>query len=107
MGFSSIRAQLMTVAPYAWGAVACITTATLSDRIHNRGFIMSGLATCIIVGFSILATVKSIGPRYFAIFLATTGGFCGSPLLLSWAVDNAAGPAVRAVVSAYVISIGR
>lgn len=107
MGFSPIQAQLMTVPPYAWGAVVCVTTAVLSDRIRNRGYILSGLGVCIIVGFAILATVKSVGPRYFAIFLATTGGFCGSPLLLSWAVDNAGGSAVQAIVSAYVVSVGR
>lgn len=107
MGFSRIESQLLTVPPYAVGAIFCITTAIVSDRIRQRGVILFGLLPCVITGFAILAAVDSVGVRYFAIYLATVGGYCSSPLLLTWGVDNAAGPAVRAVVSGYAVGLGK
>lgn len=107
MGFSRIESQLLTVPPYAVGAIFCITTAIVSDKIKQRGIVLLGLLPCVVTGFAILATIKSVGVRYFAIYLATIGGYCSSPLLLTWSVDNAAGPAVRAVVSGYAVGLGK
>ena len=64
-------------------------------------------ACCIIVGFFIQATVANTAVRYFAIFLGTVGGYTSSPLLLTWAQDNSSGLSVKAVTSAYCVSVGR
>lgn len=107
MGFDHLESQFLTVPPYAVSAMVCIGTAILSDRIKRRGILLCVLSPCIVIGFAILATVDSKGAKYFAIFLATAGGFSASPLLLTWSVDNAAGPTARAIVSAYAVGLGK
>lgn len=107
MGYSGQQAQLMSVPPYVLGAIVCITTATLSDRLRKRGiFFICLLAPCIFIGFTLNHFVSSVAVRYFGLFLAVSGGFSSSPLLLSWSVDNNSGPAVKAIASAYVIGLG-
>lgn len=107
MGFESIYSQLMTVPPYACGTIVCIILAMLSDRFKIRGPILFGIAgPLILIAFAILRTVENTGVRYMAIFFATCGGFTGSPVFVAWNVDNNAGPMVRAVSSAFSISLG-
>lgn len=103
MGYTSIHAQLMTVPPYTFSSIACVALSMLSDRIKNRGIITSLAAPFVPIGFAILATVKIVGVRYFAVFLATGGAFTLSPMLLAWGVENSAGPSVRAVTAAYLV----
>ncbi|KAJ9666028.1 hypothetical protein H2201_003940 [Coniosporium apollinis] len=106
MGYSSIRSQLLTVPPYAIGTIVCIIAAYISDRFRTRGPVLLVIAPCIVVGFVLLSAVQTVGVKYFAICLATLGAFTSSPILLAWSVDNAAGPAVRAIVSAYCVGLG-
>jgi hypothetical protein len=107
MGFSSIKSQLMTVPPYAVGTVVCMVLAMTSDRFKMRGPIIFGIVgPLIFIAFIILRTVDSIGVRYMAIFFATCGAFTGSPIIVAWTVDNTAGPMVRAIASAYSVSLG-
>jgi predicted MFS family arabinose efflux permease len=106
MGFSSTRAQLLTVPPFACSALCCIASSFLSDRLRKRGVLFIYLVAFAITGFSILVGLRGTGVRYFAVFLATCGAFTAAPILLAWAVDNAAGPSVRAVVSGYVVGAG-
>lgn len=106
MGFSSIHAQLLTVPPFTCSALCCLASCFLSDRIKKRGVLFLYLVPLSIAGFSILVSVQGTGVRYFAVFLATCGAFTTSPVLLAWAVDNAAGPSVRAIVSSYIVGAG-
>lgn len=92
--------------PYVCSACICLAASFLSDRLKTRGFILLALAPLIIIGFAMMATVESAGVRYFAIFLTTTGAFTCSPILLAWVVSNSAGPAVRAIVTAYTVGMG-
>ena len=40
------------------------------------------------------------------VFFITLGAFPGGPGFLSWALNNASGPAIRAVSGAYVVTVG-
>jgi hypothetical protein len=44
--------------------------------------------------------------RYAGIFLITLGAFPGGPAFISWGLNNSAGPAVRAVSGAYIVTLG-
>lgn len=94
IGYSSVHAQLMSVPAYAVSALVCMSLAMLSDLTKNRGYILMAISPLVPIGFAILATVDKVGVRYFAIFLATSGAFTLSPILLAWGVGNSAGPAV-------------
>lgn len=106
MGYSSIHAQLLTVPPFTCSAICCLASCFFSDRLKKRGVLFIYLVTFGITGFSILVGLQGTGVRYFAVFLATCGAFTAAPILLAWAVDNAAGPSVRAIVSGYVVGAG-
>jgi predicted MFS family arabinose efflux permease len=105
MGISNTKSQLLSVPPYLVAAMVCVGASFLSDRLKTRGFIMLAISPLIVIGFAIMATVKSTAIRYFAIFLATTGAFTCSPILLAWVVSNSAGPSVRAIVTSYSVGI--
>ena len=106
MGFTSIISQLLTVPPYFVATIVCASAAIISDRIRNRGKVLMFIAPLIPIGFALLATINITGVKYFAIFLSTTGAFTMSPILVSWGSENSAGPAVRAITSAYLVGFG-
>ncbi|KAL4870878.1 hypothetical protein BDV12DRAFT_165413, partial [Aspergillus spectabilis] len=83
MGYSPTNAQLLSVPPYVAAAIVCIIGSFLADRLHTRGLIILTLTPITITSFIILATVKQSGVRYFALFLATSGAFTCSPILLA------------------------
>lgn len=53
-----------------------------------------------------LVTVDSPNIKYMAVFFAASGAFPLGPGFLSWSLNNAAGPSVRAVTGGYVVSVG-
>lgn len=59
-----------------------------------------------ITGFSIMRWATNPNIRYMGVFFITLGAFPGGPGFLSWGLNNAAGPAVRAVSSAYIVTLG-
>jgi MFS family permease len=107
MGFDTIKSQLLTVPPYVFGTICCISASVISDKFKIRGPIMVCFAgPFMIIAFIILLACENYGARYFAIFLATAGAFTGSPFMAAWMVDNSSGPMVRAIASAFNISLG-
>lgn len=107
MGFNQINSQLMTVPPYAAGTIFCMCAAIFSDRFKTRGLVLCcAVGPLILIAYIILLTVESTGVRYMAIFFATCGAFTGSPIFVSWIVDNSSGPMVKAIASAFAVSIG-
>lgn len=106
MGFTSVKAQLMSVPPYVFGSIVCIVGTKISDRIRSRGIVLLVLGPMIIVGFALLRQVNVVGVMYFGIFLATGGAFTSSPLWITWSVDNSAGPMVRAISSGFAVATG-
>ncbi|OLN92787.1 putative transporter C1683.12-like protein 14 [Colletotrichum chlorophyti] len=106
LGWTATRAQLYSVPPYVVACVTAVAVAYISDRTCRRGIYLAMLALVAVVGFAILRFATGANVRYMAVFLITAGTFPGGPGFLSWAMNNSAGPSVRAVTSAYVVSIG-
>lgn len=105
MGYTAIDSQLMSVPPFAWSALVCLCIAYISDRTKSRGLWLLAIMPFTAAGFLVLILATNPAVRYFATFLALTGAFTCAPMLVAWTVDNTAGPNVRAVSSAYVVSI--
>jgi MFS family permease len=106
MGYSAIHAQLMSVPPFAWATIVCLAIAILSDKMKTRGVFLLGIVPVSAIGFILLIAVKNQpAVRYFATFLALTGAFTASPMIVAWTVDNTAGPNVRAISAAYVVTL--
>lgn len=78
MGYTSSNAQLMTIPPYACGAISAYVFSVFADKYSWRFPFLVGPQLCLIVAFSILFTKSgdiknNIGLCYFALCLACTG----------------------------------
>jgi len=84
LGFSSINAQGLTVAPYVVGWFMVIIQSWHSDYTKDRGYHIMFSATLSAIGYIILAAVahKSIGAAYFALFLVVGGNYSLFPLVM-------------------------
>ncbi|KAF2266156.1 MFS general substrate transporter [Lojkania enalia] len=106
LGWTATKAQLYSVPPYVCACVIAIFIAFVSDKTNRRGIYLSGFMLLSITGFSILRWATDPNIRYMGVFFITLGAFPGGPGFLSWGMNNAAGPAVRAVSSAYIVTLG-
>ncbi|OCH88702.1 MFS general substrate transporter [Obba rivulosa] len=107
LGFSSINAQGLTVAPYAVGWCMVVLAAWHSDRTRDRGRHIMAMTLTSCVGYIILATSvqKSVGAGYFALFLVVGGNFSLFPLVMSWAANAFSPTSKRGVGTAFIVSI--
>lgn len=106
MGYSGIHSQLLSVPPYVWATIVCVTVTTLSGRTHKRGVWIAGLMPITATGFILLLASTRTAVRYFAIFLCLTGAFTVSPMFVAWCMDNTAGHMTRAIAAGAVVGFG-
>ncbi|KAK1985843.1 major facilitator superfamily transporter [Colletotrichum cereale] len=106
LGWTATQAQLYSVPPYVIAALTAILIAWFSDKTRQRGIFLAAFSLLAVIGFAILRFETKASIRYMAVYFVTAGAFPGGPGFLSWAMNNAAGPSVRAVTSGYVVSIG-
>ncbi|CAJ2510297.1 Uu.00g061970.m01.CDS01 [Anthostomella pinea] len=107
-GWTAEAAQLHTVPVYVVTAVGMLGAAYLSDRFkHRYGFIMLGAAIATI-GYAMLLNQANLSrdAKYTAIFLASIGGYMGTPIALAWLTNNISGHWKRAFGSGIQITIG-
>lgn len=85
-GYSTVKTNLFTVAPYACGTLAMMIKAFSSDRSRERGFHLASSLVLVIVGCILLTCLplSSIGPAYFETFLITMGAYTPSCLFHAW-----------------------
>ncbi|PPQ69672.1 hypothetical protein CVT24_001205, partial [Panaeolus cyanescens] len=107
LGFSSINAQGLTVAPYVVGWFMVLFQAWHSDRTKDRGYHIMGSCLVSFIGYIILATSvqKSVGVAYFALFLVVGGNYSLFPLVMSWAANAFSPTSKRGVGTAFIVSI--
>ncbi|KAH0578448.1 hypothetical protein H2248_003594 [Termitomyces sp. 'cryptogamus'] len=107
LGFSSIDAQGLTVAPYVVGWFMVFFQAWHSDRTKDRGWHIMLSCSISFIGYIILATAvqKSVGAAYFALFLVVGGNYSLFPLVMSWAANVFSPTSKRGVGTAFIVSI--
>lgn len=108
LGWTELRAQVMSIPIFIVATVAALTTAVATDRLRHR-FAFTIVGCCITtIGFLILIcqTQVSVGARYFAVFAVTTGGYITQPVCIAWLNNNSGGHYKRAISSAMQIGIG-
>jgi MFS family permease len=88
MGFSSINAQGLSAPPYCFAFITSLGSTYIADRTGQRGIVIIVSSLVGAIGYTILATVKSVGPRYFAVFLAAAGMFPAIFNIGPWVVNN-------------------
>ncbi|KAI0023576.1 major facilitator superfamily domain-containing protein [Xylariomycetidae sp. FL0641] len=106
LGWEALEAQYYSVPVYVAASLVAIGVALVSDRTRMRGLYLGLFTLSGIAGFAMLRWGESHAVRYAAVYLCAVGAFPGGPGFLSWGLNNAAGPAVRAVSGGYVVSLG-
>ncbi|KAJ2987080.1 hypothetical protein NUW58_g4701 [Xylaria curta] len=88
MGYTAINAQGLS-APPSFAAFLCALISTwVADRTQQRCFVLFVTSAVGGAGYIILATVETVGVRYFATFLASAGVFSTIPNILALTLNN-------------------
>lgn len=108
LGWTAIRAQVMSIPIFIFATVCALTVAFLSDKIKHRfGFIVAG---CLIasIGYIILLNMHSVkvGVRYFALFTIVGGAYIAQPIALVWMSNNVAGHYKTGISAAMQVGFG-
>ena len=90
-GYSSIRAQLLSVPPYAAAAILTVAIGFIADRTRQRGICNIAVSIIGIVGFAMLLGCSSAGARYAGTFLGAMGIYPAISNTISWASNNTEG----------------
>lgn len=106
LGWTATRAQLYSVPVYVSASAIAILIAFISDKTRQRGLYLAGFTFLGITGFALLRWNDNADVRYGAVYLCALGAFPGGPGFLSWGLNNAAGPAVRAVAGGWIVTLG-
>ncbi|PLB52498.1 high-affinity nicotinic acid transporter [Aspergillus steynii IBT 23096] len=106
MGYTSVRANLLTVPVYAWGLLWFLGVGYMSDRTGNRGYWIGGPLLALIIGYAILIGVETVGVRYFACFITVMGIYPTTGMSLMWLSDNVARHFKRATMVGMTLTLG-
>ncbi|KAI1191444.1 major facilitator superfamily domain-containing protein [Nemania serpens] len=106
IGYKSLTAQYYSVPVYVTASLISIAVGYVSDKTKMRGIYLAAFALLGITGFGLLRWGTGSQLKYAAVYLCAVGAFPGGPGFLSWGINNAAGPSVRAVSSGYIVSLG-
>ena len=88
MGFSDINAQGLSAPPYFLAFIISLASTYITDRAGQRGIVIIVTSLTGAIGYTILATVKGVAPRYFAVFLAAAGMFPAIFNIAPWVINN-------------------
>ncbi|MCJ1314268.1 hypothetical protein MMC25_007948 [Agyrium rufum] len=108
LGWTAVRAQVLSIPIYIVAAVVALIVAVFTDRLRHRyAFTILGVLVAT-TGYVVLLAQKnvSIGARYFALYLITTGGYITQPITLAWLSNAMGGHYKRSVASAMQIGLG-
>lgn len=108
LGWTAVRAQVLSIPIYVVAAVICLLSALLTDHLRHRyAFAMLGVVTASIGYIILLAQgTVSVGARYFAIYLVMAGGYITQPIVLVWLSNNMGGHYKRSINAAMQIGFG-
>ncbi|RHZ68014.1 hypothetical protein CDV55_107053 [Aspergillus turcosus] len=105
-GYTAIKAQLLSVPPFAAAAILTITVGYIADRTRQRGICNMAVSVLGMIGFSMLLGAESAGTRYVGVFLGAMGIYPAISNTISWASNNTEGVYKRGVTLGFVIGFG-
>lgn len=101
-----VRNQLLSVPPYAGGAVVTIVVGFMSDRMQKRAIFNVVIAWFGIVGFTMMLASSKPGVQYAGTFLGAMGIYPAVSLTIAWVANNVEGVYKRGIVLGMVIGWG-
>ncbi|KAJ7653756.1 major facilitator superfamily domain-containing protein [Mycena rosella] len=108
LGFKSLKANLMTVPPYAAAYVTTILVSWSADHFNARAFHSAIFSLVGAAGFiaSALLPADAYLPRYGCLIVASAGSFSCIPPLLGWLSSNVYSTSAAGLAIALNISFG-
>ncbi|KAL4965348.1 putative MFS transporter [Aspergillus stella-maris] len=108
LGYSSLKAQLMTVPPWAVAYVVTLAVAWSADHFNSRGLHSAVLSLIGAMGFLASAVLPADAylSRYGCLIVATAGSFGCIPPLLGWLSANIRSTAGTGLAIALNVSFG-
>ncbi|KAM3077548.1 hypothetical protein ACMFMG_006885 [Clarireedia jacksonii] len=106
MGYTTTRAQLLSVPPYAVAAIFTIVIGFVADRTRQRGLCNIATSFLGIAGFAMLLGSQVAGVKYAGTFLAALGIYPCIPNTISWISNNIEGSYKRGIVLGFMIGWG-
>ncbi|KAI4281417.1 MAG: hypothetical protein L6R38_003718 [Xanthoria sp. 2 TBL-2021] len=88
MGYSSVNAQGLTAPPFFLSFLITIISVYVADKTQQRGLTVIVMSTIGFIGYVLLASCKTVGVRYFGVFLAAAGIFPTIANILPWVLNN-------------------
>jgi hypothetical protein len=82
MGYTAINARGLTAPPSFAAFLFALITTRIADKTSQRTLVLFVTSCVGGIGYIILATVETVGVRYFATFLSSTGVFSTIPNIL-------------------------
>jgi len=105
LGFTSVKANLLTVPPNVLATCSVLLLTYLSDKFKVRGYLVLLGASTSIVGYIMLISTGRPWVQYGGTFFAAAGVFPCAPIVMGWLANNSAPHYVRATTSAAQIAL--
>jgi hypothetical protein len=105
LGYTSVRANLMTVPVYLLGMVWFLFIAYMSDRTRKRGVWIGFPLLLMIAGEAILIAATKTQVRFFGCFVTILGIYPTVGLSIMWLSDNVGRHFKRASMVGLVLTI--
>lgn len=106
LGYTSTKAQLLSVPPYAVACLMTIFIGWVADRTGERGLCNIGMSLFGIAGFSILLASEDPLVKYAGVFLGALGIYPTIANTITWTSNNIEGVYKRGVALGCVIGWG-
>ncbi|ORY59712.1 major facilitator superfamily transporter [Pseudomassariella vexata] len=106
MGYNGTMAQLLTVPPYACGAVVTVIAGFFSDYTMMRGWTNISTTAIGALGFVMLLATENPKVQYAGTFLGAVGIYPSVSNTLSWATNNTEGALKRAFAHGMIAGWG-
>ncbi len=103
---SIVRAQLMSVPPYAVAAIFTVVVGFIADRTRQRGLCNILVSIVGVIGFSMLLGSDEPMVQYAGTFLGALGIYPCISNTITWVSNNAEGSYKRGIVMGFVIGWG-
>jgi len=106
MGYTSSRAQLLTVPIYITASIFAVVAAHFSDRMGKRSPFIFTFLCIMAVGFIMCISSSKPAVIYAGVFIAACALYPAFPGNITWLSNNLAGSTKRATGQAIQISVG-
>jgi dipeptide/tripeptide permease len=107
MGFTAVNAQGLSAPPYFVSFLVTIGSTFIADRIQQRGLTVMIVSIVGGIGYVLLATCKSVGPKYLGVFLAAGGVFPAIANILPWVLNNQGSDTRRGMAIVILNTVGQ